>query len=555
LNTDAASARALPHTFGPWSFELRGEELADIAYLDRPVLRGIRPVVRNHNWSTLTPRVTRLSHRERDRVLALLLEIRWEGFDAAYTGQLEFGIDHSSINAHFRGTAVENFSSNRIGLIVLHRPDEAGRRVQVTSPDGSLTPTAFPEHVAPHQPFRDIAALSWERDGSACRLDFEGDVFETEDQRNWTDASFKTYSTPLARPFPVLHREGDDVVQQVRLSARRELRISSDVTGTVPLIGTSADPRDDARAREKGLVRGPLLAEVATIPDAARATVSRHHALALAEAYDVGLDLRLVAGSADEVRALISDVALERVDRIAAFDPSCHITTREVWQALQETLESRGYRGELLAGARSHFAELNRNPDAVPASAHAVTYSITPQMHAVEERAIVETLPLQTLTARNALRISGGRPVHIGPITMTPRFNAVATEASPVAEQAGIEPSEQFVASWLIGSVASLTLPGVNSLSYFSSTALQNVAGRLLEQLGSLYGCPVLANTGSPDGNLGEVALYPVRTLGGLLFFVANLTPQRLDVRIVGPCGGYKDLTLDPWGTFVSTLD
>ncbi len=30
----------------------------------------------------------------------------------------------------------------------------------------------------------------------------EGEVFEMEDQRNWTDASFKTYCRPLALPIP-----------------------------------------------------------------------------------------------------------------------------------------------------------------------------------------------------------------------------------------------------------------------------------------------------------------------------------------------------------------
>ena len=30
----------------------------------------------------------------------------------------------------------------------------------------------------------------------------EGDSWETEDHRNWTDASFKTYSRPLALPYP-----------------------------------------------------------------------------------------------------------------------------------------------------------------------------------------------------------------------------------------------------------------------------------------------------------------------------------------------------------------
>ena len=39
-----------------------------------------------------------------------------------------------------------------------------------------------------------------------------------EDQRNWTDASFKTYCTPLARPFPVPVQAGDRVDQRVALT-------------------------------------------------------------------------------------------------------------------------------------------------------------------------------------------------------------------------------------------------------------------------------------------------------------------------------------------------
>ena len=33
-----------------------------------------------------------------------------------------------------------------------------------------------------------------------CRM--EGDVYEMEDQRNWMDASYKTYVRPLAEPWP-----------------------------------------------------------------------------------------------------------------------------------------------------------------------------------------------------------------------------------------------------------------------------------------------------------------------------------------------------------------
>jgi hypothetical protein len=38
--------------------------------------------------------------------------------------------------------------------------------------------------------------------GRWARFRFSGDLFEMEDQRNWTDASFKTYSTPLSLGYP-----------------------------------------------------------------------------------------------------------------------------------------------------------------------------------------------------------------------------------------------------------------------------------------------------------------------------------------------------------------
>ena len=39
---------------------------------------------------------------------------------------------------------------------------------------------------------------------------FHGEVFESEDQRNWGDYSFKTYSTPQARPKPVAVAPGPE---------------------------------------------------------------------------------------------------------------------------------------------------------------------------------------------------------------------------------------------------------------------------------------------------------------------------------------------------------
>ena len=53
-------------------------------------------------------------------------------------------------------------------------------------------------------------------------LKIEGDIFEMEDQRNWTDASYKTFSTPLRIPFPVEVTAGTRIRQAVTLSLRHE---------------------------------------------------------------------------------------------------------------------------------------------------------------------------------------------------------------------------------------------------------------------------------------------------------------------------------------------
>ena len=58
----------------------------------------------------------------------------------------------------------------------------------------------------------------------------EGDTWEMEDHRNWTDASFKTYVRPLALPWPYTLKAGE------RSSNRSQLTLS----GTAPKAAESA---------------------------------------------------------------------------------------------------------------------------------------------------------------------------------------------------------------------------------------------------------------------------------------------------------------------------
>src|SRR3712207_13638 len=85
-----------------------------------------------------------------------------------------------------------------------------------------------------------------------CRL--EGDTFEMEDQRNWTDASYKTYVRPLALPWPYKLDAGTELEQAVTVTVegrpaaagttaggRATVRVGEAI-GTVPPLGFGIDP-------------------------------------------------------------------------------------------------------------------------------------------------------------------------------------------------------------------------------------------------------------------------------------------------------------------------
>ena len=101
-----------------------------------------------------------------------------------------------------------------------------------------------------------------------------------EDQRNWTDASYKTYSTPLRLPYPVEIQEGDRVWQRVTIEARGgeaavpatggPVRVAVDPSRgrTIPPIGLGVGQSRSA-ARRRGH-RSATGAEASTSPSHAR---------------------------------------------------------------------------------------------------------------------------------------------------------------------------------------------------------------------------------------------------------------------------------------------
>jgi hypothetical protein len=552
---------------GPWTVERRGDELADLAFDGTPVLRTIRAVVRDRDWNTLPVTV----QTAEDAPDGLRLGLRFEGFGGRFEGDLTLRADDTALEVALRLDALEDFERNRIGLVVLHPPAVAGAELTVTAPDGAVTRTAFPEQIAPHQPAFDIAALRWTLDGVETELQFTGETFEMEDQRNWTDASFKTYSTPLTLPFPVLVPAGQRIEQALTLRAARvapaaRIPAAAPVTfresaGVVPEIAvgasTAAGRAPDAARTAPG---STVLVELVVATPSWRSALER----ALGEAAGRPLDVRIVAASAEEVQAALDAIAGagSPLGRLAVFSPESQITEPRLWAALVDGVARRGLRADLLGGARSHFTELNRRHQDLPEDLPALAFSVTPQMHATERAQLVESIAIQRLVAENAVRIAAGRPVHIGPVTLRARYNAVATTAPDAAGGDSVDAGygaesvpgatdprqrSRATAAWTVASAAALAVPNVASLTFFESWGPRGVldeagepypVAEALARLAELAGAPRLEASGLP----ADVWALAARTPAGGIALLANLrsTQVTLDLDGVGP------VSLDP---------
>lgn len=592
-------------TRGPWSASLRGAELDDIAFDGELVLRSVRFVVRDQDWTTLPVIVDAVERTTGG--LQLRGRVGSDGGDVmVWTLGIELGA--STLSATVRAEVTTAFRRARVGLIVLQSPSLAGTRIVVGHPEGSTTTTVLPEQVSPHQPAIRIASLSWTGERVATRVDLSGDVFEMEDQRNWTDASFKTYSTPLSLPFPVALTVGDVVEQRVQLTCSRaeagdgpddplaaalalgveseadrvaaadpvsvEVRFGAALDSVLPAISTGVST--DADGGRAGAEIPPSIGAVLVELDPTRPEWSAILDRAVRQADGRPLDVRLVLGAgveAEPVLARLRDDALP-VARIGVFHRRTHLSESALLAAVAAVLDAiwpesaRSPRPLIVGGTRAHFTELNRNHARLERWTGPLAFSVTPFMHDRGGHQLVESLGMQAVVVTDAVRIADGRPLHIGPVTLGARYNAVATSASVGAEidedlrdGFGAEhvtgatderQSAEALGAWVVGSVAALAVPGVESLSYFEATGPRGVvaadgtltgAGRALGWLAELSGLQRVAvevggvplGAGAPVSAEGLAAVAAVDGSGEIVLVLGNLAASPTRVELAGP--------------------
>ncbi|MGG7581104.1 D-apionate lactonase [Rhizobium sp. Nf11,1] len=438
--------------------DLADGNLRSIRYGGIEVLRAISYLVRDRDWGTYSPEIADLRIEQSGDRFEVSYQACCEGpresrlvIDVRITG------DGGRLDFDAEAITETGFETNRCGFCILHPiVGVAGSPATVEHVDGRIVATRFPDLIEPWQPFKDMRAITHDvMPGVTAECRMEGDTFEMEDQRNWSDASYKTYVRPLALPWPYQIPAGQSVRQKTSLVIRdtgRSGQRSAAMTpggairlelgtriGTMPDIGVIVTP-DEADAT---LSARSLLAEIAPLellfhfdPDAGHGVeaLKKFAATAAARRGRSTLEIALPcksspASEAAKIARQMQSAGLRpdtilispSVDRQSTPPgsqwPDCP-PLEEIYAAAHAAFPGIRIGGGML----SYFTELNRKR--VPAGEiDFVSHCTNPIVHAADDLSVMQTLEALPFITRSVRSIYGDKPYRIGPSTIPMRQN------------------------------------------------------------------------------------------------------------------------------------
>lgn len=502
---------------------------------DVEAVRRIYFAFRDEHWTTVPYAIDQIDARVGSDAFELTYTAtaRSASGDFRFTWEMEGGAD-DVIEIRLRGEALTRITKNRLGLC-LHYPHElAGhplRYRQVTDP--AERQGVFPERIAPEQPLLGLGSISHRlptrasnrvTDDLWCRASFHGDVWEMEDQRNFSDASYKVYSTPASDPIPVELEPGQTVEQRIVLELaegpadvarsaasvqskarprnflgaaalttlvqRREaaemadvdVEVGTEAVASVPALGTDisrlctledAFPRsiEAIEAAAAATVRGLRLAHVRLEVDTSRAHWRSHleRGLALAAASHAKLEL-VVSSAGDTWPGWLAEAIAQNPGRVASV---CVVAGAggganlgDRIGELRQKVRAAGTGVAIGSGTSGWFVELNQS-DLPVGELDFLSYSLTPQVHAFDDDVLRENLHGQHDQLATAHGIAQGRELRVGPVTLRPRGSeAGATEALwPTLRDPRLDSS--LGAVWTLGAIAAHAQGNAATLTLF----------------------------------------------------------------------------------------
>lgn len=459
---------------GRLSAVIQDGSLRTVSFAGHEVLRGLICPVRDTNWGTMPVQT------DREKTGPDRYHRSFSGPGGLFSGHLDIRLpDESTLIATLELTFEADTMVNRVGFTLLHPiRDVAGRPMQIRHPDGQIEDGRFPRLISPRQPARDIASLRHHVGPVSVTIDLEGDVFEMEDQRNWSDASFKTYCRPLSLPTPYPVSAGQTIRQEVILSLN--LSAQDDTSGTAVEPEIEATLPEVLLAWEQGLCSIASIAATSGIAllaridagteDTALTKLAAHGRVAIEIVYDdlADLDRQIARIDATQLRP-IRATALPRT-YLRSHQPDGSWPGGHTPDAALPYLHAAFPGTAIGAGSLTNFTEFNRCPPR--STPDFLTFGNTANVHAADDQSIMETLEALPDIFASAQAILPGLPLHLGLFAIAMRTNpyGAAVQANPdglCLPMAQDDPRQgtEFAATYAAAVLAQAARAGIGSIA------------------------------------------------------------------------------------------
>jgi hypothetical protein len=572
FGTDEPVAATTRLRAGPLTLALRAGRLWDVCAGGVEIWHGVAFLYRDADWGTPEPVVDRCESTLSVRAF----RIRCTGhFPTA--PRIDFRLEFEGTRAgvvRVTGEAVPrgDIATNRLGLCVMHPMAAGGRRVEVEHVDGRISRSTFPTLIPAWPPFMLVRAIRHEYAPSCwARCTFDGDAFEVEDQRNNSDASFKTYNRSNMMPRPYWLRAGEPIRQSVELAleapparsrSRRAAPVAvriGDATGSLPPIGVEIFPHDaaadEATRRALAALRpAHLHLALESGGETEGKTVDWKGVAGLLETAGARLRLDISAGDIAQVRP-----ALESLRRALGADGLVPESIA-VFPSEPRTVETarRTFPDSLIGGGTRHFfVQLNRAEGL--GDLDFLTFTTSPIVHGADDESVMlslRSLPsmIATLNARYP-----GVPIRVGPST-------IAARSSPLGRQPESDGTKRialsqqdprcrglFGAAWLLGYVTQLTAAHVGAITLMSFRGACGLVGPARRGVPARHpACHVLERLRAPAG-VAAVSISEPSRLAALALargdrselLLANLTGGAIEVELEALTAPFDTAVMD----------
>ena len=461
---------------GPFLAVCKDGQLHSIRWHGLEILRSVSAPIRDQNWGTLPEiEIDRAVTEETETcVFRRRFRLRDVGGEGALTARFDpVGL----LEIDWRFTATTPLKVNRAGICVLHPlAGVEDTPLTITRPDRTLEQTTFPALIAAAQPAKNIAALHHEICGVSVSIKFEGEIFEMEDQRNWSDASYKTYCRPLSRPMPFDIAAGECLQQRITVCMEGTPQTATGVDATamtvrMPEILLAVEPawlgpipagcgllaRFDGRNWTDGelaqLGAAPLDAEFVVPVGAAPGPFLEHWAARFAS-----------------IKVTPRNVIALPVAYLKSYQPGglwpdgptpsdCVVAARAAFP-----------KARIGVGMLTHFTELNRCPPTKDEGDY-ITHGNAAIVHTADDLSVLQTLEALPAVFRSARQIGGGRPYRLGLVSIAMRSNPYGSCLAPnplgeLRSMTDTDPrqAKEFAATYAITAAALAAMVGAEAI-------------------------------------------------------------------------------------------